>query len=61
MNGNDSFCLASRASGGLLKVSHIQANGWFSLFVGDGVLREIENGGTPDRPRSAARFQHVVD
>jgi len=61
MTGNGSFCPASRAASGLLKVSHIQANRRFLLLVADGILTEVEKGGMPNRQRGAARLRHAGD
>ena len=59
--GNGPFYLASRTAGGLLKVSHTQANRWLYLLVADGILKEIEKGGTSKNPRNATRFRYLGD
>jgi hypothetical protein len=59
--GNGPFYLASRTAGSLLEVSHTQASRWLFLLVADGILAEVEKGGTPERPRSATRFRYVGD
>ena len=59
--GTAPFYLASRTAGELLKVSHTQANRWLFLLVAEGILTEVEKGGTRDGPRRATRFRYVGD
>ena len=59
--GHQPFYLSCRTAGKLFNVSHMQANRWLFVLVADGILQEIEKGGTQKNPRNATRFRYIGD